>query len=160
MAKVAGTGPAELRLLSAKLRAADPALRRELLRQFRKVAAPTVRRVQASALGMPAVKYHEGLREQVARTVYASTGVTKAGARLNIVSAGRRMPEGKENLPAYMNRARGWGHPVFQRRGRRAVWVRQHGDTSWFESPVIQAAPALRQAAQRAIDDVKHQLER
>src|SRR5215471_18838890 len=54
MTEVRGPGVPELRLLSAKLKTADPKLKRELRRALKDQAAPVVRKVQESALTMPA----------------------------------------------------------------------------------------------------------
>jgi hypothetical protein len=153
--EVTGSGPADMKLLAARLREADPALRRELRRNMKALAGPVVSRVQASILSMPS--HHDGsLRGQVARTVSASAGFTRAGVRLEIVSSGRKMPAGEDRLPGFLDSARGWNHPVF---GNRDVWRRQHGKTGWFENPITSAGPALKRAAQAAMDETAHRLE-
>ena len=45
--KVTGPGPSELKILGAKLKTADPALKRDLRRNFRGIATPIVAEVRA-----------------------------------------------------------------------------------------------------------------
>lgn len=156
--RVTGTGVAGMRELAVKLRDADPKLRRALLRRFREVAAPVVQATQRSILDMPSVHGSKPgvvpLREAVARTVTSSVGLTRSGARLDIVSSGRKMPEGEDRMPKHLDSARGWGHPVFQRRGRPAVWVHQFGKPQWFEDPPAHSGRVVQGACSRAMNDV------
>jgi len=170
-----------MELLAVRLKAADPKLRRALYKRLRDEVAPAADAVRRSALDMPAARYQEGLREEIAATITTSATVTSRGVKVTISSLGSRMPEGKRNLPAYTDRAKGWSHPVFARGARFTLapsrarkwrgfaspaqvkagawtWVRQHGTTGWFELPVVARAGRLRAACQRAIDDVMRQL--
>lgn len=160
---VTGPGPAELKILVAKLAAADPELRRVLRKRLREASRPVVAEVQAAALTMPAHKYPDrGLRAEIARTVYASVGTTRSGVRMNIISAGRRMPRGKQNMNALTDRPSGWGHPVFPRVSlsrRKWTWVRQVEAPRWFERSVVRAHPAAVNAAHEALNDIKDYLE-
>lgn len=154
--QVGGPGPDEMRLLAARIRAADPALKAELRKNMKAAAGPLVAKVQQSILDMPS-KHGGGLRKEVARTVTSQLSVQASGVHLAIVSYGARMPEGKTNLPAEMDRPTGWGHPVFERHSRRRqrkhwTWVRQRGKVGWFEDTISGEAKALRQAAQDAMD--------
>lgn len=145
--RVTGTGPAEMKLLAARLKTADPALKRDLRRNMRQIAAPTVARVRESILSMPS--HHDGtLRGEIARTVSSSVGITKTGVRLDILSSGRKMPAGKDRLPGFTDSARGWNHPVF---GNRNVWRRQHGKPGWFELTIMRSARDAERAVQRAM---------
>jgi hypothetical protein len=191
---VTGTGPAEMKALAAKLHGADAELKKNLRRELRQEAAPVVRAVKASILSMPShaeviahmagAVHHGALRKEIARTVSARTSIRKTGIELNIVSAGTRMPRGKQNLNAATDRAKGWNHPVYgraeaeiiahmaaavQRRGqpmkpgtrshgRGWTWVHQTGKPGWFEVPISKRAPEFRAAAQRAIDETKRKL--
>jgi hypothetical protein len=99
--------------------------------------------------------------------------VTKNGIRCDIISNGRKMPPGKETLPAHLDSDRGWGHPVFARgqfmnsrskAGRLAVrrswtWVREMGTPGWFERPITADARQIQAACQAAMDQVKRDLE-
>jgi hypothetical protein len=162
MARVTGTGPAELKALAVRLREADPRLRLEMRRNLRKTAAPVVRRVQASIMAMPSVHGsppgRSPLREAIARTVTSSVRTTAAGVRLDIVSLGARMPQGEQNMPAHVDARGGWGHPVYQRRGRDPVWVRQRGKAQWFERPVIDSARQVQDELQVAMDETARKL--
>jgi len=154
MAEITGGGPAEMKQLAARLHEADPALKRELRRNLRAAAGPVVAAVQESILSMPS--HHDGsLRAEVARTVSSSVGLTRNGARLEIVSSGRKMPAGEDRLPGFLDSVKGWNRPVF---GNRDVWRRQHGKPAWFERPVTGKAPALRRTAQDAMDETKRKL--
>jgi hypothetical protein len=175
-----GDGPADMKALAVRLREADPRLRAELRRNFRAIGGPIVREVQKSVLGMRAEHYREGLREEIAGTVSASTGITRTGVRLDIVSLGSRMPEGKDTLPQHTDSAKGWNHPVFGRaeaervavsarraqgpgkgrgHGRGWAWVKQWGKPRWFEGTITRSAPEARRAAQAALDDMRRRLE-
>jgi hypothetical protein len=160
-ARVTGTGVTGMEVLAVKLKAADPKLRRALYKRLRDESRPTADAVRRSALAMPAGKYERGLRAEVAATITTSTSVTKTGARVTINSLGRRMPEGKQNLPVHMDRKRGWGHPVYADRKKprgRWTWVHQTARPGWFEDPVIDRAPQLRNACQKAVDDIAREL--
>jgi hypothetical protein len=186
MAEITGTGVPEMKALAVKLRAADPALQRELRRQFRQIANPLAESARQSIMSMPAKDEDAPphLRAEVAKTVYASVGITKTGVRVDIVSNGNRMPEGMRNIPAYLDQPQGWSHPVFAHgerfhlgrsrarkfRFRPAVlrplvkrgswtWVKQVGKPGWFEGPLeARAGFEGRDAAQAAIESVKRKL--
>jgi hypothetical protein len=175
MTVVTGTGPAQMKELAVKLRAADKVQKAALRKRFRAIAAPTVRAVRASALSQPSRTGAGTLRADVAKTVGSSVGITKNGVRLDIVSSGSKMPAGEGNLPVYMDSPKGWMHPVFGRpeaevlahmtaavqkgfhsgraHGRGWVWVRQHGKPQWFEAPIGPAARDAQAAAQQAMED-------
>jgi hypothetical protein len=180
--RVTGPGPAQMKLLAVKLHQADPELRRDLRRQFRAIAAPTVADVRASILSMPS--HHDGtLRGEIARTVSSSVGATRSGVRLDIVSSGRKMPPGKGELPRDTNAAK-WNHPVFARpmaeliahmtagfspkprsghapsrqHGRGWTWVKQTGKPHWFETAVSKNAPRARAAVLDAMSQTARRL--
>src|SRR5215469_18941240 len=137
MADIGGTGVNEMRALSARLRGADPKLRAALRRRMNGAAKPLTDKVKDSIMAMES--HHDGtLRREIAGTVVSRVSMAGAGVQLTISSLGARMPEGKTNLPAETDRARGWGHPVFERHAvirhrRHWTWVRQHGKPGWFE---------------------------
>jgi len=160
---ITGSGPSEMRALAIRLRQADPKLRRALYRRMKAAATPVLHDVMRAALDMPAGKYHHGLREEIAKTIYVNVGAGRGGVHMDIVSAGSRMPKGKESIPVHTDRRRGWGHPVFDspRRLPRAdwTWVRQWGRPGWFENSITKAAGKERDAIQAAMDDLQHELE-
>jgi hypothetical protein len=187
MTVVTGDGPEKMKILVVKLREADPKLRRELLHNFRAQAAPLVAKVQNSILDMPVEhppRPGVPLRAEVADTVTSSVGLNKSGVRLDIVSLGRRMPEGSETLPFHLDQPQGWSHPVFGRGPRFTMgrsqakrfarrptilrpmvkrgawtWVRERGKPGWFERPISESARNVQEACQRAMDEVKRKLD-
>ena len=158
MAQVKGDGVVRLKVLAGKLKEADPKLRRELRRKMSAEAGPLVRKVQRSVLDMRSA--HSGdhsFREQLAGTVHAQVRSTRAGVQVEIISSGDRMPPGMGKLPEYTDRARGWGHPVYDGPPRPRAdwnWVRQVGKPGWFERPVAASHSDFKRAAQDAIDEV------
>jgi hypothetical protein len=160
MTRITGTGPADMKALAIAIRTADKTLKAELRKNMRDAAGPVVRAVQRSILDMPS--HHDGtLRREVAATVTSRISFLASGVQLNILSYGQRMPEGKTNLNAAMDRAGGWGHPVFARRSQsraQRTWTHQAGKPGWFEDPVTAKAPELRAAAQAAMDATKRKL--
>jgi hypothetical protein len=184
---ITGSGVRDMRELAVKLRAADPKMKRDLRRNFRQLAAPLVRDVQAAILAMPSKDgppKEGGLRDDIAKTVSASTTISKSGIRLDIVSLGSRMPPGEDSLPKHTDSARGWAHPVFARGERfrlgpsrarkyqsrpagevplvhfgRWTWVREEGRPQWFEGPIGNRARDVQAAAQAAMDSTARMLE-
>jgi hypothetical protein len=159
-AKVTGSGVDEMKLLAARLKDADPALKRELRKKFRDAAEPVAGDVQQSILLMPS--HHDGtLRREAARTIVTRTSFSSAGVRVQIDSLGSRMPQGKGTLPHHLDSGRGWHHPVWGH-GPRGKWHwtrrRQLGKPGWFERPVIDNARAFRDAALAAIGEVERKL--
>jgi hypothetical protein len=164
--RITGNGPGELKSLAVRLREADPRLKNELRRNFRKEADPVVRKVQASILAMPVTRGGSPpgrvpLREAIARTVTSSVRITAKGVQVDIVSLGSRMPQGEGNMAAHVNARRGWGHPVF---GRHTMprqdwtWRRQIGKPGWFTNPVSNSARDFQDGAQAAMDETKRKL--
>ena len=153
-AEVTGSGVLDMKLLAARLKEADPALKRELRKNFRDAAEPVIGDVQQSILLMPS--HHDGtLRAGIARTVTVSTSLTGDGIAVRVSSLGSRMPPGKESLPFHVDSGRGWGHPVF---GHRDRWVRQQGKPEWFERPIADNARQFQGAAQQALDETQRKL--
>jgi hypothetical protein len=181
-AEVTGSGVLDMKLLAARLKEADPVLKRNLRRNFRAAAAPLVEDVKNSILTMPS--HHAGkLREQVAGTVVLRTSFSSAGVRVNIDSLGARMPAGKGTLPHHLDSDKGWNHPVYPRgprftlrtsrarkyrhlaEGKRPLvkqgawtWVHQEGKPGWFERPITDGAREFRDAALAAITAVEREL--
>lgn len=175
-AEVTGSGVLDMKLLAAKLKEADPVLKRELRRNFRDAAEPVLGDVEQSILLMPS--HHGGtLRREVAKTVVLRTSFSANGVRVNIDSVGSRMPPGKETLPQHLDSEKGWNHPVYGRaeaeaesvalqkihgkgfgHGRAWTWRKQFGKPGWFERPITDNARAFRSAALKAIDAVERKL--
>ncbi len=159
-AEVTGSGVLDMKLLAAKLKEADPKLKRELRRNFRDAAEPVAGDVQQSILLMPS--HHDGtLRRETARTVVVRTSFSSAGVRVQIDSLGSKMPAGKGTLPHHLDSGKGWNHPVYGH-GPRSRWGwtrrRQLGKPGWFEKPVIDNARQFRDAALAAIAETEKHL--
>lgn len=155
---ISGPGIMDMRALAVRLKGADADMRARLRRELEAEGGPVVRRVQASARSMPVHgTYHDrppSMLGQIAGTVGAAARDTAAGARLVIVSDGRKMPAGMEHLPILTNRARGWGHPVFPRASvprSRWNWAHQTGKPGWFDQPVTDSHDNLEAAVNRAV---------
>jgi hypothetical protein len=159
-AEVTGSGVLDMKLLAAKLKDADPKLKRELRRNFRDAAEPILGDVEQSILLMPS--HHDGtLRRETARTVVARTSFSSAGVRVQIDSLGSKMPEGKGTLPHHLDSGKGWHHPVWGH-GPRGKWHwtkrRQLGKPGWFERPIADNAREFRNAALAAITETEKHL--
>lgn len=184
-AEVTGPGVLDMKLLAARLKEADPKLKRELRRNFKDAAEPVVGDVEQSILLMPS--HHSGtLRREVARTVVSRTSFSASGVRVSIDSIGSKMPQGKDTLPRHLDSDKGWNHPVYARgerfflRPSRArkyrhltgrlehlkpmvkqnawTWTHQTGKPGWFERPIADNAREFQAAAQKAIDAVQREL--
>ena len=183
MTEIIQAGSLDLKLLAAKLRVADPKLKRELRQNLKRLAEPIRAKVQYSILDMPS--HHDStLRVEVARTVSVSTAITKTGIRMDMSPTVTRCQAGKGELPAYLDRDKGWKHPVFAQgerfrkglsharkyRGMPAsqtplvnrgnwTWVHQEGKPGWFEHPVAASGRELQAACQAALDKTAAELE-
>jgi hypothetical protein len=157
-----GPGPRDLAALSARLKTADARLRRDVRKALARQAEPLVRKVQRSAMEIPAEHDPDGsLRAAIARTIAASITYPRRGVRVTIVSRGSRMPAGQENLPAYTNRPQGWRHPVYARGPRRGwTWREQtSGRAGWFERPIEASRGEIKRDLERALDETARYLD-
>jgi hypothetical protein len=152
--RVTGPGVAQLHLLSLKLKAANPVLRRQMRAHLRRAADPIADGVRRAALEIPS--HHDGaLRGEIAGAVVSRLRAPRHGASLDVAVLPSRMPPGKETLPAHFDSRRGWGHPVYGDGPRRGwTWVHQTGRPGWFESAAQAAHDDARAAFERAIDDL------
>lgn len=106
---------------------------KRLRRGLRKAAKPMVPAVRRSVLALPsrgenAARERDSLRRSIAKATQVR--VKTAGARPHVAVwvNPKRMPEGQENLPAYLEGLRPfhrWRHPVYKREGRNTAWVTQ-----------------------------------
>jgi|SRR5882724_5060780 len=172
MARVTGGGPEEMKRLAARLKTADAELRKNLRKALTEAAGPVVGAVHEAIQASPS-KHDGTLRGEAAATVSSSVSITGSGVTLAIVSRGSLMPEGKGNLPAYLNDDRRWKHPVFGRplaeieaqvtgrgHGRGWTWVKQSSRaTGWFDRTIASRAPDLRRAVESAMDETARKLE-
>jgi hypothetical protein len=183
-ARVTGPGPAELKLTAARLKEATPAVRRDFRRNMRSAGDPAVKAARKSILSMPS--HHDGtLRKEIAGTVSTSVGApVRSGVRVEVVSDGRKMPAGKQNLNGYTEQPQGWNHPVFGRpmaelvahmtagfspkprsgrapsrqHGRGWAWVRQTGKPFWFSQSIARGGQAARAACEDTMRQAKTRL--
>ena len=146
-------------------------LRRALTKRLRGEMAPAVRDVQASIRdlhvrasrggGTAARRRHyqearprgrvtaHGLRASIARGVKSRvkySGII-VGARIAVDASA--LPADQRKLPKYLDRPRGWRHPVF---GNPEAWVTQYG-APWFKPPIQRRLPAIRKAVAEAVAD-------
>lgn len=169
MVQVSVSGQAELKALGRRLKDADKVLRRELRKGIKKAAAPAVRDVQEAARTIPVrgtrgggkrdrrlhytakrkAKGGHGLRATIARAIRADIKAT-GHAKVTIRVFSRYLPADQRNLPRYLDRTKGWRHPVF---GDRENWVDQHGQP-WFASTLVQHGPAVRREVLAAMKTV------
>jgi hypothetical protein len=181
--RITGNGPTEMRRLAASLATADPVLKRALRRNLQALAGPVATAVKGAVLShgdwhaVPAKpgagQPHHGrryghpaaLRGEIADTVSVSVALTKRGVRMDIVSNGAKMPEGKQTLPAHAEAKKGWGHPVFlhgtvasRPRGEWA-WVRQWGKPGWFSEGGARAGRRAQAAGRAALNEVQAHIE-
>lgn len=101
-------------------------LRRKMIRDLRRAAAPMVPKVRTAIRGIPS-KHDGTLRNEMAKATRLQIRSAGSQAGMAIRVDGRKMPVGKGSLPALMEgRKRPWRHPVY---GNREVWVTQpsHG---------------------------------
>ena len=117
--------------------------------------------MQASILEMPS--HHDGtLRGEIAHTVSSSVRFTRTGVQVDILSSGRKMPDGKASLPEHADDPKGWAHPVWGHGPRRRWhWTKdphQVGKPGWFEDPIASDGPKLAGAMNAAVDDTRRYL--
>lgn len=142
----------------ARLRDAGPVLSRRLRDALRKAGKDAAGKSQQRIRS--AFTSHGGeLRAEIAATMTVTPHIRRAGADVVIRSVGRRMPEGKTNLPAYANAGpkwQRWRHPVYgQDRWVSQDWPSARG---WFDDTLRgQAVPVGRQLEQ-ALDDAVREL--
>lgn len=119
-------GGAQLeRIIKALQQVGGGELARELKAGLRKAARPMVPKVQEAIDQIPS-KHDGTLRDEMkaATTVQFRSAGSQAGITLRV--DGRKMPDGKRALPAYMEGAKPrWRHPVYG----------PHESTNWVQQP-------------------------
>jgi len=142
-------GAEKLEALGKRFKAAGgPPLRRELLRGIRESNKPTIARIRERADAE--LPHSGGLAEQVASNRIATR------SRLSGRSAGVRITmTGRMSLSS-LNAGR-LRHPVF---GNRSVWVQQSVPAHWFDDPVREDLPQIRQKIDGVMKDVARKIER
>lgn len=96
-----------------------------------------------------------GLRTSTAAAIKSRVSYTgrKMGARIWVDPA--LFPQSQRKLPRYLNRSKGWRHPVW---GNRAAWVAQVGEP-YFDKPIERNRAALDKAVRAAVSDVMRTLQ-
>lgn len=91
-----------------------------------------------------------GLRSSVAAGIKSRVSYTgrKIGARIWVDTA--VLPQSQRKLPRYLNRSKGWRHPVW---GDRQVWVAQFGEP-YFDHPIERRRAEVKKAVDKAVQEV------
>lgn len=103
-----------------------------------------------AAIERTANKTGLGLRESIARATKLQ--ITARGVKFYVDSS--KLPESQRNLPRLLDSEKGWRHPVF---GNREDWVVQKGQP-YFGSTIKKKAPEFRRAIEKAMDEVRRDL--
>jgi hypothetical protein len=168
--RITGDGPDKMRELTAKLKTADPILKRELRRALKDAATPAADAARASILAMPGTKVGTPpLRAAVAGSVVIRTSMTGL-IQVSIVAEPNRMPPGMGNMPKRLNQAT-FNHPVYGSRlgeqasvllkkaggkggghGRAWTWVTQKGKQGWFDDSISKVGPEAQNKINDAMD--------
>lgn len=142
-------GAEQLEALGRRFKAAGgPALRRELLRGIRESNKPTIGRIRESAARE--LPHEGGLADQV--SAYRIGARTRLSGR----SAGVRLTMNGRISLSSLNSGR-LRHPVF---GNRKVWAQQTVPAHWFDDPVREDLPQIRQKIDGVMKDVARKIER
>ncbi len=138
-------GAEEFLKLSKDLKAAAPALRRELHAQMRRAARPLIAQTRTAALAQ--LPKRGGLNRRYARnrqTVQVRTGPDTAGVRIVMPNAGSRSIE--QGLIR---------HPVF---GHRDRFVQQQVSGTWWDETLEAGAPTVRRHLDGVVDTMRRRL--
>lgn len=168
--KIEGDGPQKMRELTAKLKTADPILKRELRRALKDAAGGGADAARASILAMPGTKTGTPpLRQAVADciTVRVTIGTS---IQVAVVAEPTKMPPGMGNMPKRLNQAT-FNHPVYGSRlgehasvllkkaggeggghGRAWTWTTQKGKKDWFDGAILRTAPDAERKINDAMD--------
>lgn len=113
MTHVGGPGPEQLRELAARLKVADPVLKRQLRRNLRNAVKPAAQAAKDSILAMPS-KHDGHLREALAKSVTVSTSITGRQIQIDIVQNGKKLEAtGQGTLGQLFDSDKGFRHPVY-----------------------------------------------
>jgi hypothetical protein len=168
--EIRGDGVEKSRALAAKLKTADPVLKRELRRALKDAAGGAADAARSSILAMPGEKVGTPpLRPAVAKSVTVRTGFGNT-ISVAIVAEPDKMPSGMGNMPKRLNQAT-FNHPVYGSRlgeqasvllkkaggkggghGRGWTWVTQKGKKGWFDDSIRRTGPEVQQKISDAMD--------
>lgn len=131
------TGP-EWKRVERQLRELDANLAEDFRHELRTQTEVLAEKTREAVMRIPTYgTEHTGLRGRVAKGV----GVKVTGAGVQVSASMNERDE--RNLPAYLDAADGWRHPVF---GDRHTWVRQTTGGSWFEDVLQDGQPEVEEA--------------
>jgi len=164
------TGADDLETLAKRLKSAgDNDLKKELLRGIRETNKPTIAKVRKSAAeNLPK---RGGLAAKVAKDpIGTRTRLTgdSAGVRISR-KRGRGLNEGRLRHPVFAkNRTRlgrktgraKTGHVLGGEDRKEWTWVGQTVAKDWFNKPIEDDAPKIRDALQRVMQDVAAKITR
>ncbi|PXY21122.1 hypothetical protein [Prauserella muralis] len=95
-----------------------------------------------------------GLRSSTARAIGTQVRSSGQSASVRVRVNTRQLPPDQRTLPAHMNEGR-WRHPVFG--GDR--WVTQTvSRDEWFDEPMREHGPKIRQGAAKVVDDILREI--
>ena len=164
------TGADDLEKLAKRLKAeGGTELRKELLRGIRETNKPTVKKVKQSALDN--LPKRGGLAAKVAKDpIGTRTRLTGNSAGVTIQrKRGRGLNEGRLRHPVFVkNRnaigfktGRGkTGHVLGGDDRKKWTWVSQKVSSHWFNKPIEDDAPHIRNGLQKVMQDVAAKITR
>ena len=118
----------KIQALNAALKAADPKMRRAMLKEMRAVANRIKDEQQDAVVALPAHGGKStGLRQAAALSLAVTVRGTGKRTGVEIRSRKAVMPDGKQKLPRYMDKG-SWRHPVYGSK----TWVTQTTPPGWF----------------------------
>ncbi len=135
-------------------------LMRDLTVKFAAIGEKAAAEARAMILSMPspmAVTRGPGLRISIANKVVVRVRINAQSKRPGVVIRALKtgMPRGFINAPKRTNARRGWRHKVFG----RDVWEHQMGMPGWFDDTMARHRPAMRRAAQRAMNNIARRID-
>ncbi len=96
-----------------------------------------------------------GLRAAVAQGIKGKVSYSgrKLGARISAENS--HLPPSQRKLPRYLDREKGWRHPLF---GHREHWYAQFGEP-YFTDPIKRHQTQVRRDIRATVDDVMRRIE-
>ena len=136
----------QIQSLNAAMKAADPKMRRQMMKAMRGVAEKIKAEQQDTVVSLPAHGGKStGLRQAAALSLAITVRGTGKRTGVEIRSRKAVMPDGKGKLPRYMDRG-SWRHPVYGGK----TWVTQSTPPGWF----LGTGAKMRPEAVRELSDV------
>lgn len=118
----------QIQQLSSALKAADPKMRRAMLKEMRAVATRIKDEQQDAVVALPSRQdMSTGLRQAAAQSLAITVRGTGKRTGVEIRSRKSVMPAGKGRLPRLMDKG-SWRHPVYGGK----TWVTQTTPPGWF----------------------------